>query len=107
MDTFYTESNGVSSSGRVFFEANSALRNFPVIVVCILLLIAFLLRGMVWISAIALSWLQFAAEIAFGMCLFVLLPLCIFRKTRRGRILDSIWLLSCSASFCWLLFAWD
>lgn len=63
----------------------------PTIVVGILLLVAFLLRGMVWVSEIALPWLQFASEIAFGICLLVFLPLCIFRKTRPWAGLGFYW----------------
>lgn len=42
----------------------------------------FTMRGMVWISDKALPWLNVAGEIAFYVCLFVLLPCCLFRKTR-------------------------
>ena len=47
-----------------------------------LLLIAVLVRGMVWASAKALPWLRWGPRIVFDICFFVLLPLCVFRKTR-------------------------
>jgi hypothetical protein len=48
----------------------------------VLVLIALLLRGMVWASEKALPWLTTGSEIALGICVFIFLPLCIFRKTR-------------------------
>jgi hypothetical protein len=48
----------------------------------ILFLAAVLVHGMVWASAKALPWLFWGAAIAFDICVIVLLPLCIFRKTR-------------------------
>ena len=54
----------------------------PIVIVSFLLLIALLLRGMVWASDKVLPWLDSASRIAFGICLLVLLPLCLFRKTR-------------------------
>jgi hypothetical protein len=38
--------------------------------------------GMVWVSAKALPWLDYAGQIAFDICVLVLLPLALFRKTR-------------------------
>jgi hypothetical protein len=53
-----------------------------VVIVAIFLLIGSLLRGMVWASEVALPWLIVAGRVAFATCVFVFLPLCIFRKTR-------------------------
>jgi hypothetical protein len=55
---------------------------FWVIVLLVLLLIAVLLRGMVWASEKVLPWLIDAGRIAFDICVLVFVPLCIFRKTR-------------------------
>src|SRR5260221_5949008 len=55
---------------------------FWIIVLAVLLLIAVLLRGMVWASEKVLPWLLDASRIAFDICVFVFLPLCIFKKTR-------------------------
>jgi hypothetical protein len=41
-----------------------------------------LLVCMIWASAKALPYLVTASEIAIVVCVFVFLPLCIFRKTR-------------------------
>lgn len=54
----------------------------PLGIIGFLILTALLLRGMVWVSEKALPWLTTGSEIALGICVFVLLPLCIFRKTR-------------------------
>ena len=80
--------SGPESDGLVASRPESLLRRAvffvvpPVILLGILLLAAFFLRGVVWLSEIALPWLWSAAEIAFGICLLVFLPLCAFRKTR-------------------------
>lgn len=51
--------------------------------IAVMLFITVLLsRGMVWVSEKATPWLITASEIAFAVCVFVLLPLCIFRETR-------------------------
>jgi|SRR6266853_3166593 len=55
---------------------------FWIIVLAVLLLIAVLLRGMVWASEKVLPWLLNAGSIAFDICVLILGPLCIFRKTR-------------------------
>jgi len=47
-----------------------------------LLLTVLLFRGMVWASEKALPWLLTASKYTVGICIFVLLPLCIFRKLR-------------------------
>jgi hypothetical protein len=54
----------------------------PIGFIAILFLIALLLRGMVWASDKALPWLVTASKYTIGICIFVLLPLCIFRKLR-------------------------
>ena len=54
---------------------------FIAMVVLFALGIAFIF-GMVWVSDKAMPWLIGAARIAFNICLFVLLPMCIFRKLR-------------------------
>jgi TPR repeat protein len=48
----------------------------------ILFLSAVLLLGMGWALTKALPWLSWAPRIVFDICFFVLLPLCVFRKTR-------------------------
>jgi hypothetical protein len=48
----------------------------------IFLLIAVLLRGMVWAAAKVYPWLVDAGQIAFDICLLVFVPMSIFRKTR-------------------------
>jgi hypothetical protein len=47
-----------------------------------LLLVVLFIHGMVWASNKAFPWLVDAGLIAFLICVFVFLPLCIFRKTR-------------------------
>jgi predicted small metal-binding protein len=48
-----------------------------------LLVLAFLLiRGAVWASDKALPWLVIGSEVLLAICVLVLLPMCIFRKTR-------------------------
>ena len=53
------------------------------IVVCLVLfLIALLLRGMVWAADKLMPWLVTASGYALLVCIFIFLPLCIFRRTR-------------------------
>jgi hypothetical protein len=53
------------------------------IVICVVLfLVVLLLRGMVWASDKMMPWLVTASGIALLVCIFIFLPLCIFRKTR-------------------------
>jgi hypothetical protein len=53
------------------------------IVICVvLLLIALMMRGMVWASDKMMPWLISASGIALLICIFIFLPLCIFRRTR-------------------------
>jgi len=47
----------------------------------LLLLGMSLIRRAVWVSETLLPSLYNASTVAFGVCLFILLPLCIFRKT--------------------------
>jgi hypothetical protein len=54
----------------------------PLIFVGFIALAVVLLVGMIWASAKALPYLVTASEIAIVVCVFVFLPLCIFRKTR-------------------------
>jgi hypothetical protein len=54
----------------------------PLGILAALALVALLLRGMVWASEKALPWLTTSSEIALGICVFILLPLCISRRTR-------------------------
>jgi len=44
--------------------------------------VALFLRGMVWASDKLMPWLITASGIAALICVFIFLPLCIFRKTR-------------------------
>ena len=53
-----------------------------VVFAVVLFLIALLLRGMVWVSDKAMPWLVWASTITLLICIFILLPLCIFRKAR-------------------------
>ena len=54
----------------------------PIGFVAFILVAVLVLRGMVWASDKALPWLITGSEIAIVICVFVLLPLCIFRTTR-------------------------
>jgi hypothetical protein len=47
-----------------------------------LFLIVLMARGVVWAADKAMPWLVKASVITFLICVFVLLPLCISRKTR-------------------------
>jgi hypothetical protein len=58
--------------GFVAFAALAALIYFAVLMV----------RGTVWAADKALPWLLSASEIAILVCLFVLAPLCLFKKAR-------------------------
>jgi hypothetical protein len=58
--------------GALFFLVMVALLTFTVL----------LMRGMVWASEKTLPWLVVASQIALAICIFIFLPLCIFRKTR-------------------------
>lgn len=53
-----------------------------VVVGAVFLLITILLHSMVWASEKVLPWLLDAGRIAFDICIVIILPLCIFRKTR-------------------------
>ena len=48
----------------------------------ILFLIVLFVRGMVWMSEKALPWLLTASEISILVVIIILLPMCLFRKTR-------------------------
>src|SRR5690242_18068807 len=48
----------------------------------LLLICVLLMRGMVWASEVAMPWLVRAAQIALDICVFIFVPLCIFRKIR-------------------------
>ena len=69
-------------------EGESRLKNwgtyaFGLIVIIVgLLALGIFLGVMVWVSGKVLPWLETASRIAFDVCVFVLVPLCIFRKTR-------------------------
>jgi ketosteroid isomerase-like protein len=52
------------------------------VMVGVLVLAFFLMRGVVWASDKALPWLVFLCEVLLLICAVVLLPMCIFRKTR-------------------------
>src|SRR5580698_8463744 len=53
------------------------------IVICVVLFfIALFLRGMVWALDKMMPWLVTASGIALLVCIFIFLPLCIFRRTR-------------------------
>ena len=47
-----------------------------------LLAAVWLVWGMVWVSEKALPWLLDGSLIALSICIFILLPLCMFRRTR-------------------------
>jgi hypothetical protein len=47
-----------------------------------LFVVALFLRGMVWASDKLMPWLITASGIAALICVFIFLPLCIFRRTR-------------------------
>jgi hypothetical protein len=71
------------SESRLKKIANASLGLLiPVGFIILLFLFAVTIRGMVWASDKALPWLVAAGWIAIAICLFVLSPLCIFRKTR-------------------------
>lgn len=53
-----------------------------VVFAVVLLLIAIVLRGMVWVSDKAMPWLVWASVITLLICIFILAPMCIFRKAR-------------------------
>jgi len=53
-----------------------------VVLLGIVLLIGFLVGGMLWVSEKALPWLIVGGNIAFVLCVFVFLPLAIFRRAR-------------------------
>jgi hypothetical protein len=55
---------------------------FPIGFLIVVFVGALFVGGIVWVSAKVLPWLSIASYYAFGICLFVLSPLCIFRKTR-------------------------
>jgi hypothetical protein len=48
----------------------------------VLFAIAGMLVGIKWLAIHLLPWLVPATEIAFAFCILILLPMCIFRKTR-------------------------
>jgi len=54
----------------------------PIGVIALFLVIGLIVAGIVWLSTKALPWLLIASRYAFDICLFVLAPLSIFRKTR-------------------------
>jgi len=53
-----------------------------VIVAGIFLVLALFMHGMVWASEKLYPWLLDASEFALAVCIFFLLPLCGFKKTR-------------------------
>lgn len=53
-----------------------------VVLLGIALLIGFLVGGMVWASEKVLPWLIVGGNIAFVLCVFVFLPLAVFRRAR-------------------------
>jgi hypothetical protein len=55
---------------------------FWIVAVALLLLVRVAIHGMVWVSGKIWPWLFDASEITLVVCVVVLLPLCIFRKTR-------------------------
>jgi len=79
------------------------------IMAAVFLLVALFLRGIVWASDKALPWLLLAGSRTFDVCFFILLPLCIFKKTRPwaglGFYLASylfgvaLWAFSCIVAF--------
>ena len=52
------------------------------ILIGIILLAAFFIRGGLWLSEILYPWLTLISGIAFFVCILILLPLALFRKTR-------------------------
>jgi hypothetical protein len=77
---------------------------FPIGLIALLLLSLLMLRGMVWASDKVLPWLMTASEIAIVICVFVLLPLCIFRITRPWA---GVAFYCTSFLFGLVLFAWS
>jgi hypothetical protein len=53
------------------------------IIAAVFALIGIAFRGIVWASGVVLPSLVKASSIVFNICVLVLLPLCIFRKTRK------------------------
>ena len=53
-----------------------------VIFIVVVSSVVLLLHGMVWVSDKVLPWLLTISKYTIGICIFVLLPLCIFRKLR-------------------------
>jgi hypothetical protein len=49
----------------------------------IILLAVFFIKGGLWLSEILYPWLSLISAIAFFVCVLILLPLALFRKTRR------------------------
>jgi hypothetical protein len=52
------------------------------ILVGIILLAVFFIKGGLWSSELLYPWLSLISAISFFVCIFILLPLVIFRKTR-------------------------
>jgi hypothetical protein len=78
-------------------EGTSRLKNigtgllFPLGLLIILFLAVLSIRGIVWASEKLVPILSIASFIAFGICLFVLLPLSIFRKARGFAGVCFVW----------------
>ena len=53
-----------------------------IILIVVVFAVVLLLHGMVWVSDKVLPWLLTVSKYTIGICIFVLLPLCIFRKLR-------------------------
>lgn len=77
---------------------------FPLGLIAVLFLTVLTLRGVVWASDKFLPWLMTASEVAITICVFVLLPLCIFRKSRPWAGVAFVY---ASLLFGLVLFAWS
>jgi len=71
----------VPTAGKVLKKIGSFIVG-PIGFLAVLLVIGLIVGGVIWLSAKALPWLLTASRYAFDVCIFVLAPLCIFRKTR-------------------------
>jgi hypothetical protein len=91
-------------------QGESRLKNvsvsalFPIGGVAVVLLTVLMLRGVVWVSGKVLPWLFAASEYTIGICIFILLPLCIFRKARPYVGVAFVW---ASLVFGAVLFAYS
>jgi hypothetical protein len=77
---------------------------FPIGFIVLLLLSLIMLRGMVWALDKAYPFILAVSDVAFAICLFIFLPMYIFRKTRPWAGVGFVY---ASYSFGLLLFAYS